>query len=54
MRADDYRVFADEAKQQAEKSISPDDRARWLEVADGWLKLADELDALGSGMRSCQ
>jgi hypothetical protein len=35
-----YIRLAEEARAQAEKSISPDDKRRWLEIAEGWLKLA--------------
>jgi hypothetical protein len=40
MEADRYRQLSDEARQQAEKAISPDDKRRWLEIAEEWLKLA--------------
>jgi hypothetical protein len=40
MEADRYRQLSDEARQQAEKAISPDDRRGWLEIAEEWLKLA--------------
>ena len=45
MRADDYRVFAEESRRQAEQSMSADDRAR-LELADAWQELANEVEAL--------
>ena len=45
MEADDYRRYADEARQHAEKSISADDRRRWLEIAEEWLKLAVSVES---------
>jgi hypothetical protein len=45
MEADRYRQLSDEARQQAEKAISPDDKRRWLEIAEEWLKLAMSVEA---------
>ena len=36
---DYYRQQADDAEQQAKKSISDLDKARWLRIAQGWLAL---------------
>ncbi len=43
-QGDIYRKNADEARQQAAKSISPDDKERWLKIAEDWLKLAQSAD----------
>jgi hypothetical protein len=45
MREKEYRRYAQEARQQAEKAISPDDKRRWLEIAEEWLKLAISVEA---------
>jgi hypothetical protein len=42
---DKYTQQADEARAQAEKCVSPDDMARWLRIAEEWLKLASEVEA---------
>jgi hypothetical protein len=39
-----YRKQADEARQQAEKAISPIDKETWLKVAGEWIKLAQSID----------
>jgi hypothetical protein len=46
MRADDYRVLAEESRRQAEKSTSVDDRAWWSELADILQAVACEGEAL--------
>jgi hypothetical protein len=38
--ADRFRRQAEEARQQAEKAISPIDKDAWLKVAGEWLELA--------------
>jgi hypothetical protein len=38
--ADRFRKQANEAREQAAKSISPLDKEVWLGIAEGWLKLA--------------
>jgi hypothetical protein len=35
-----FRKQADEAREQAAKSVSPLDKEAWLRVAEEWLKLA--------------
>jgi hypothetical protein len=35
-----YRRHAEECLKQADKAISPPDRQAWLDLAEGWLKLA--------------
>jgi hypothetical protein len=44
-RADEFRKNADECRQQAEKSIHPMDKERWLKLAWHWLQMAQEEDA---------
>jgi hypothetical protein len=39
-----YRKQAAEARQEAEKAISPFDKEAWLKVAEEWIKLAQEAD----------
>jgi hypothetical protein len=43
--ADRYREQANEAREQAARSISPLDKEAWLRVAEEWLKLASSADA---------
>jgi hypothetical protein len=38
--ADRFRKQANEAREQAAKSVSPLDKEAWLRVAEEWLKLA--------------
>jgi hypothetical protein len=45
--ADRCRKQAEEARQQAEKVISPLDKEAWLRVADAFIKLAKSIDARG-------
>jgi hypothetical protein len=47
-----YIRLAEEARAQAEKSISPDDKRRWLEIAEEWLKLAEQLEARQVALRA--
>jgi hypothetical protein len=37
---DKFRKQAEDATEQAAKAFSPLDKAAWLRVAEGWLKLA--------------
>jgi hypothetical protein len=39
-----FRRHAEEARLQAEKSISPLDKEAWLKVAVEWLKLAQSVE----------
>jgi hypothetical protein len=48
-RAETYRENADECRQQAERSINPADKERWLKIAEYWLKMAQEADTIGGG-----
>jgi hypothetical protein len=36
---DEYRKYAREAQERAERTTSPLDKASWLRVAQGWLSL---------------
>lgn len=36
---DEYRRQAAEAQKEADRTLSDDDRASWLRVAQGWLSL---------------
>jgi hypothetical protein len=47
-----YIRLAEEARVQAEKSVSPDDKRRWLEIAEEWLKLAEQLEARQVALRA--
>jgi hypothetical protein len=40
-----YRAQAEEARQQAEKAMSPLDKEAWLKVAGEWIKLAQSIEA---------
>ena len=42
--ADQYRKFAEEAREQAQRAISALDNERWLKIAEDWLELADSID----------
>ena len=44
-RADQFWKNADECRQLAGQSTSPDHKERWLKIADDWLRLADALEA---------
>jgi hypothetical protein len=39
-----FRKQADEAREQAARSISPLDKASWLRIAEEWLRLAASAD----------
>jgi hypothetical protein len=39
-----FRKQAEEAREQAAKSVSPLDKEAWLRVAEEWLKLATSAD----------
>jgi hypothetical protein len=43
-RGDHFRANADEVRKQAERSINPLDKERWLRIAEDWLKLAQSED----------
>jgi hypothetical protein len=45
MLEDEYRRYAKDARSQAENAISADDKRRWLEIAEEWLKLALAVEA---------
>jgi len=49
--SDEYRKFAEECRQQAEKSSRPDDREMWLKLAQQWLRLAADTNGLYRGPR---
>ena len=36
---DEYRANADDCRQMAAKALRDEDRARWLQIAAGWLSL---------------
>ena len=40
MLEEEYRRYAEDARNQAQKALSPDDKRRWLKLAEEWLKLA--------------
>jgi hypothetical protein len=39
-----FRMQAEEARQQAEKSVDPLTKESWLRVATEWLKLAQSIE----------
>jgi hypothetical protein len=41
--ADRFRKEAEEARQQAEKSVNPLGKEAWLRLATEWLKLAQSI-----------
>jgi hypothetical protein len=43
-RADEFRKNADECRRQAELSLNPLDKERWLKIAEHWLQMAQEAD----------
>ena len=43
--ADRFRKQADEYREQAERSISPLDKERWLRLAGDWIRMAQEAEA---------
>jgi hypothetical protein len=42
--SDEYRKFAQECRQQAEKTWRPDEKAMWLKLAEQWQRMAEDLD----------
>jgi hypothetical protein len=38
-KVDEYRRYANEAQECADRSLSEKDRAGWLRIAQGWLNL---------------
>jgi len=36
---DEYRANADDCRQMAAKALRDEDKARWLQIAAGWLSL---------------
>ena len=44
LRAKAFREHADECRRQAEWSLVPADKARWLRIAEKWLKIAQEIE----------
>ena len=43
--ADRFRKQADECREQAERSISPLDKERWLRLAGDWIRMAQDAEA---------
>jgi hypothetical protein len=43
-KADKFRRFAEEARQRVEKSVNEAERERWLKIAEGWEKLANDAE----------
>jgi hypothetical protein len=43
-RAQEYRRQAEECRLQAERSLSNDDKARWLKIAAQWQYMAESLE----------
>jgi hypothetical protein len=39
-----FRKYAEEAIEQAARSTSPIEKRAWLQLAEGWLKLASLVD----------
>jgi len=50
-RAAEYRKKAQECRLSAERSISEEDKAAWLTIADKWQLLAERMDKLQRGAR---
>ena len=46
-QADDLRRQTEEARQMAAQSLKQEDKASWLRLAEDWIKLAQEADAVG-------
>jgi hypothetical protein len=44
-RAEEFRGNADECRRQAQRSLCHEDKARWLKLAEGWQKLAENTEA---------
>jgi hypothetical protein len=44
-RAEDYRRYADDARERAEAADSEWVRQNWLKIAEDWLKLAESVEA---------
>ena len=44
-RADQFRKSADECRELAGQSTSPEHKERWLKIADDWLRLAEAVEA---------
>ncbi len=44
MNAPAYRAKADYCRQQADRATRSEDKARWLDMAEQWLKLAANHD----------
>jgi hypothetical protein len=36
----EYQLKAEECRQRAKRAVHPDDRAGWLQAAEGWQNLA--------------
>jgi len=49
--SDEYRKFAQEAKDRAENSWRPHDKEMWLKIAEQWLQLAQDVDGPEKGPR---
>jgi hypothetical protein len=45
--ADRFRMQADECREQAARALSPLDKERWLRLAGGWIKMAEEAEKRG-------
>jgi hypothetical protein len=41
--ADEYRKFAEECRQKAEKAMGELERQQWLKIAEGWRRLAADV-----------
>jgi hypothetical protein len=43
-KADKFRRFAGEARKHAEKSVNETEKERWINIAEGWEKLAKDAE----------
>jgi hypothetical protein len=43
-KADKFRRFAEEARQRVEKSVNDAEKERWIKIAEGWEKLANDAE----------
>ena len=44
-KSDKFRRFAKEARQHAEKSVTPVEKDRWIKIAERWERMAEDAEA---------
>ncbi|MBV9331689.1 MAG: hypothetical protein JOZ55_09070 [Alphaproteobacteria bacterium] len=50
-RVQRYRTLADEANARAQSATNPELRESYLQLAQGWTSLADQLDGSGTSAK---